>query len=75
MAISTLTDLYIRSTSGHLQRKQSLDVTKQLHEKATKELRHKAGVEGISQRMEQVKTDQRPTFVTVNLQLRAWRPR
>jgi len=59
MSISTLKDLYIDQLQDlYSADKQSLDVTKQLHEKATdKELcgALESGVKGISQGMEQVK--------------------
>jgi len=59
MTITTLKDLYIDQLQDiYSADKQSLDVTKKLHEKATsKELCSalEAGVKGISQGMEQVK--------------------
>ncbi len=59
MTIETLTDLYIDQLQDiYSADKQSLDVTKQLHEKATsKDLRNalEEGVKGISQGMEQIK--------------------
>jgi len=59
MTISTLTDLYIDQLQDiYSANKQSLDVTKKLHEKATSHGLRSAlaeGVKGISQGMEQVK--------------------
>ena len=59
MSINTLKDLYIDQLQDlYSADKQSLEATKQLHEKASDdELKKalKAGVEGISQGMEQVK--------------------
>ena len=59
MAISTLKDLYVDQLQDiYSANKQSLDVTKKLHEKASSsDLKSalKAGVEGISQGMDQIK--------------------